>query len=180
MANVPRPADRGARRMGPPAARGGFTIIEMVMALSFLLVSLVGVGLAIHAGVRTTRELRERQIVQTRAQMYVDRLVRLNFGESSDPEPTRAQLEELFDDDTDLGTVTLMSLTRYPRRDGGWTFERKGFPVPGSWTVQVTQDLDGDGAVGGDLEEDGLLVRITVSFDGEAILTTIRGKETQT
>ena len=85
-----------------------------------------------------------------------------------------------LDDDAEAGSATLMALTQAPVTDGAWKFQLADFPVEGEWAVAVTQDLDGDGAVVGALETEGSLVRITISFNQERILSTVRGKETQT
>ena len=156
----------------------GFTLLEVTISAGFLVVAILGTGMAIQAGLSSTREMQERQLVRVRAQLHLNQVMSLNFGLRGDPQPTQAQLEELFNDDTDPGSATLMALTQAPAQDGAWTFRLGDFPVDGQWTVAVTQDLDRDGAVAGPLETGGVLVRITVSFGNEEILSTIRGKET--
>jgi hypothetical protein len=142
-------------------------------------IAFVGVGSGIFHGVRTTRDLEMRQLLKVRSQTYLNRVMSLNYGKAGDPQPTSAELDELFDDDSDLGSVTLMSLTQTPVGHDGWRFRLADFPVEGQWLVSVNHDLDGDGNVAGGFETSGELVRITVFFEGEALLWTIRGKETQ-
>ena len=96
-----------------------------------------------------------------------------------DPEPTQEELSNLFHSKDEPTFTTLMSLTHYPESDGGWEFQYRDFPVRGTWTVQVTRDLDRDGIVAGELEEGGLLLRIAVLFNDEEIFATVRGRETQ-
>ncbi len=158
----------------------GFTLLEVMVALAFFIIALLGISSGVMEGVKTTGELQREQIVKGQAQIFINRLMSLNFGQPGDPVPTASQLDELFDDDDVIGAVTLMSLSKAPAEDGGWRFELAGFPVQGQWLVTVTQDLNGDGNVQGVLEEGGQLLRITVAFDGDVILSTVRGRETQT
>lgn len=155
----------------------GFSLLELMIAVSFLATCLLGVGYAMQVGIRTTREMRERQIIQSWAQVYMDRLISLNFGKMTDPAPTKSQLDTLFSQAGGTTAVTLASLTNSPSGDG-WTFRLQDFPVEGQWAVLVTRDVDGDGSISGELEENGLAVRIAISFDGWPVLSTVRGRET--
>jgi len=180
---MPLEVFRGALRAEKPfpkSGTGGFTLLELTIALAFFVIALLGISSGIMEGVRTTGDLQRQQMVKVRAQIYLNRLMCLNFGDESDPAPTASQLYELFDEDNDLGNVTLMSLSKAPADPGGWEFELAKFPVPGKWLIKVTPDLNGDGKVEGELEEGKNLLKIVVSFDGEQMLSTIRGKETQT
>jgi hypothetical protein len=151
-----------------------------MITLAFFAVVLLGASGGIMGGLTTTQEILEWQSVRARSQIYLNRVMALNFGEPTDVAPSAPQLDELFDDDTDLGTATLVALSHAPPEDGGWMFQRDDFPVDGEWLVSVTRDINDDGLVEGDLEEGGKLVRIAVSFNGRRVLSTIRGKETQT
>ena len=166
-------ATDGIRR----ARAGGFSLLELMIAVSFLATCLLGVGYAMQIGIRTTREMRERQIVQSWAQVYMDRLISLNFGSMTDPAPTKSQLDTLFSQAGGIAAVTLASLTKSPSGEG-WTFRLQDFPVEGQWAVLVTRDLDGDGSISGDMEENARAVRIAIAFDGWPVLSTIRGRET--
>ncbi len=162
------------------AAEGGFTLLEVMISIGLLSFVFMGVSGGVLSGLQCSQETIERNVIKNRAQIYLNRVMSLNFGSSSDSEPTDAQLNELFDDDADIGTVTLASLAQAPEEDDGWVFTLNDFPVEGSWCVAVDQDLNADGSVEGTVEESGKLVRITVFFDDETILWTIRGKEIQT
>lgn len=161
------------------AARRGFTLLEVTMTAGFLVVSLLSVGLAVQTGLASTREQRERQLLKMHSQVYVDRVMALNFGQTGDPVPSAPQLDELFDDDADPGSVTLTSLARAPAADGCWKFTLRDFPLNGEWSVRVTPDLDADGQVAGSMETSGSFLRITVAFNDVPMLSTVRGKETQ-
>jgi type II secretory pathway pseudopilin PulG len=156
----------------------GISLIELVMALSFLLIVLVSVGLALHSGVQTTRELDEMNLVHAQAQTYVDRVIRQNFGAIYEADPTAEQVDQFFDPDSTPGTVTVNQLTRWPKGDGGWKFTLADFPVTGDWLVTVTADLDGDGSTtSSDLEKSNSVYSILVYFSGELVLQGCRAKE---
>jgi type II secretory pathway pseudopilin PulG len=160
-----------------PGRESGFSLIEVMVAIGFLLVSSLVVGLALQAGIRSNRELREAQVLQARAQTWADRIVRQNFGQSFDPDPDAGQVEALFDCASAPGDITIQQLTRYPSADCGWRFTLTDFPVEGEWRVVVDRDLDGDGSVAGGLEEGARVLRIQVFFNDRLVLATSRAKE---
>jgi prepilin-type N-terminal cleavage/methylation domain-containing protein len=155
----------------------GFTLLEVMVAVSFLAVSLLAAGMALQSGILASRELREHQLVQARAQSLVDAVVNLGFGDDSDPDPTVAQLSELLDGDDDFGNITLNQLSRWPPQDGGWLFRLQGIGVRGEWLLSVDRDADGDGAVAGDLEESRQIYRIRIFFNNRLFLQTHYARE---
>jgi hypothetical protein len=140
-------------------------------------VSAVAVGLALHAGMRTGREMREDQILQATAQSFLNRIVRQNFGQTFDPDPTAGQVSAIFDCRSTPGDVTIQQLTRWPTAEGGWRFTLANFPVEGEWRVAVGPDLDGDGVVSGTIEESGRVLGIRIFFRDQLVLATSRAKE---
>jgi hypothetical protein len=140
-------------------------------------VTTVAVGLALHTGVLTTRELNDSQLIQAQAQTFVDRIVRQNFGMNVDPDPTVDQIDAIFDLDMIPGNVTINQLTRWPAGDGGWRFTMAGFPVQGEWLVTVDQDIDGDHVIAGALETSQEIFAIRILFNNELVLRTCRAKE---
>lgn len=159
------------------AVDGGFTLIEVVVAISVLLICTLALGLCLQAGAVVARELREEQVILAQAQSIVDRMLAQDFGQTFDADPTSAQLEEIFDSDPYGGTITLQQLSRWPQTDGGWKFELTSFPVDGEWNVSIDTDLDGNGVVEGELETGGRVLRISVFFNERLILRTNRAKE---
>ena len=159
------------------AVEGGFTLIEVVVAISVLLICTLSLGLCLQAGAVVARELREEQVLLAQAQSIVDRIMAQDFGQTFDADPTVAQLEEIFDPDPYGGTITIQQLSRWPPVDGGWKFELGSFPVDGEWNVSIDTDLDGSGVVDGDLETGGRVFRISVFFNERLILRTNRAKE---
>ena len=157
----------------------GITLLEVTATFAFCIVALMGLGGGIFHGIRTTTFLQDGQLVKVRSQVYLNRIMSLNFGLAGDKKATGQQLNELFDDDNDVGTATLIGLSQAPKPKDGWTFKLNDFPVDGEWLVKASFDLDNDGNVAGTLEKSGNLVRISVSFNDHEMVWTIRGKETQ-
>jgi hypothetical protein len=161
-------------RRAESARHGGVTLVEVIITLAFFVVVFLGLSGGVLQGVRASEDIRSRQTVKLQAQTYLNRLMALNFGYATDGAPGSAQLEELFDDDSELGAVTLMSLTHGSSAAGGWKFARPDFPIPGDWLVVVTQDVDESGSVAGPIETSGKLLRITISFNGQRMFSTVR------
>lgn len=159
------------------APSGGFTLIEIVVGLSVLLIATLALGLSLQAGAVAARELREGQIILGQAQSLIDRLIAIPFGLSTDPDPTASQVAEAFDPDRDPGTVTLFQLSRSPPGDDGWRFSLSDFPVVGEWRVLVDRDVNGNGVEDGDLETSQRVFRISVFFNDALILQTVRARE---
>ena len=155
----------------------GFTLIELMIALFVFMIVLLGLGHAAHTSLRASNEVAVQQLAMNQAQSFTDRIYRLNFGETTDPNPTTDQLDELFDDDQDFGNVSLVQLSRYPTTEDGWKFSLSDFPTTGEWMIQVDQDLDDDGVVLGALEEDGNIFRVRIYFEDALYLSTNRAKE---
>lgn len=157
----------------------GISLLEVIITMSILVVVFMGLGGGVVTGTKATHDLMEDQLVKSRAQIFINRVMSLPFGKSSDPMPNATQLSALFNIDADMPAVSLFSLSKPPENDDGWMFTLNDFPVDGAWMVAVSPDLNGDGEVSGTLEERGLLLRISISFDGLQVLSTVRGRETQ-
>jgi hypothetical protein len=156
-------------------ARGsGFSLIELVLALGLLLVVSASVGLALHSGVRATRELNEMQLVEAQAQTFMDRMMRLNFGEMPPTAPTSGDLDSFFGEGA-IGSLSLAQLSKAP--SGGWKFAVADFPVAGEWRVDVSQDLDGDKSIAGDMETGATVLAMRIYFNDSLILQSCKSKE---
>jgi Tfp pilus assembly protein PilV len=159
-----------------PSRRSAFTLAELVVALAVLFLGVIAVAVALHSGVRSSQESQARQAILSRARAFLDRLLAQSFGEASDADPTAAQLDELFDGDEAGGDVTLCQLNRWPREDGGWRFTLADSPARGEWRARVDNDLDGDGRVGGALEESRRIWRVQVFYGGELLLESMKAQ----
>jgi len=155
----------------------GFTLVEVVLGISVLLICTLALGFSLQAGAVAARQLQEEQVILAQSQTYVDRIVAQEFGQSYDPDPTAAQIEEVFDSDSDPGSASIHQLSRWPAGDSGWKFTLGDFLVEGEWRILVDQDLNGDGTISGDLETGSRVFRICVFFNDRLILQTHRSKE---
>ncbi len=132
---------------------------------------------AITAGVQACQDsveetLRQIDVIRTGRDL-MDRLTRLELGNDPAGSVTNAQLQELLDDDDDLGTGTLSSMRLGPA-DLGTPFELAWFPHPGNWTIRVTSDLNLDGDEADETEGRADVLRVDLYFDGSPLLSTIR------
>jgi hypothetical protein len=107
---------------------------------------------------------------------FVSRLRRIPFGAASDLAASSAQLTDLFDDDDDLGSVSLSQLV-HPPLGSGHMFTMATKDISGTWSIRVTRDLNGDGDLLDERENRSDLVRITIYFENRRILDTIRAAE---
>ena len=167
----------------------GFTLLEVLFALTLLTLMLITVGMGIHSAAVVAQEIQRDLMVQTRAQAFVDSALAVSFGNITNLDPTAEQLNEMFDEDPVLGDITLHQLSRWPTADEGWRFSLAKFPVDGEWRVQVSHDLNDDGVIAGQvestldavalraLEESKQVFRIRVFFNDKLILATNRSAE---
>ena len=155
-----------------PQRERGFSLLEVVFSLTALSLSVVSVGLGVHRGMQVTREIRELETVQAQAQAFLDALLAQSFGDVTDPTPTEDQLDEIFDNDLDGGDVTLQQLTAWPPENEGWVFGLNGFPVAGTWRLQIDTDFNDDGVIAGGLEGRDDVLRVKVFFNGRLVLST--------
>jgi type II secretory pathway pseudopilin PulG len=158
--------------------KSGFTLLETILSMGFLLVAAVGVSMALNAGVRATKRQYDDQLTMATAQTYVDRIVRQNFGNAGDPEPSKDDMDKLFDKDSQTGSITVHQVAKVTKSKGKCQFRPKPqtFPLDGDWSAIVDQDLNGDGNVDGKSEMSGDIFRIRV-FKDDLILQTFRAKE---
>lgn len=153
---------------------GGFTLIEVMLSTCVLATVFVVVGNAMVSSVQRTVEMKQRNIVVTQSWKFAERLQRIPYG-AGDADATAAQYDNLFDDDGNLGDVSLRSI-RTEVGEEGMRFRLIGFEVDGDWEVQVNEDLNGDGDTSDVNEDTGGLMRIEVFFNGRSVLKTYRAQ----
>lgn len=168
---------------------GGFSLLEVLFAMTFLTLAVVSVGMGVQSAALTTREIQEQLAIQNRAQGFVDGILAAPWGGPADEDPTAGLVSEVFDDDVEIGAVTLHQLSRWPAGDDGWRFTLASFPVTGEWRVQVDNDANDDGQVGAvvaegdplkplyDAETEQRVFRIRVFFNERLVLATNRAME---
>lgn len=171
---MPRPDDRT-----PPAGTAGFSLVELSVALvaaTLLLLVLYG---TVHAAYQSRITADRKYQITRLAGDYFERLRQLPFGEPTAPAATSAQLDELFDDDENLGTVTLLQLRVAPT-DPGYSFQMAVHGRLVTWRIKVTSDLDGDHSLLGAREGRDDLVRMEIWADERLVLESMRSDEAGT
>jgi len=148
----------------------GFTLLEVLFAMTILAVVAFGLVSGVGAGHATAKRLEEETVLFSRGQELVEGMLAVEFGQSSDSAATAPELTECFDGDDDLGAMTLHKLRKF----GPAQFEPAAFPVRGRFTVIVSDDLNGDGDTDDPDEGQENLLRIEVSDEGRLLARTIR------
>ena len=174
---------------------GGFTLIEVTVALAIATVLALAVALGVQSSAAASTEARELVLVQSQANQLLGMITTQPMGTPGDPDPTTGELDEIFDLDADSGPITVQQLTRWPAGSDGWEFSTPNSTVAGTWRVKVDRDLDGDGAVHSTaplspgtppasaqevierLEYSGEVFRVRVFFDGRLVLAANRGED---
>jgi len=152
---------------------GGFSLVEVMIVTAMMATVLTTIGVGLRSGHAANREMQRRSQLTLVCGEVMDRLCRIPFGAITDAAATAAQLNELFDDDDDLGTATLCSL-RVPAGNPGFSFDLDNFPFGGSFEVRVDDDLNGDGDTNDTFEGRDDLLRIQILHDGIPILESMR------
>ncbi len=154
----------------------GFTLIDATITLLVSVLMLY----TLHSGTQTSLSARKasERIYAAHLQglEFLERVRKLPFGQASDPAPTAAQLQEFFDDDDDLGTLTLTQLKVSPMANG-FQFKMASSGIVGNWEIKVTDDLDGDGNNTGAREGRSDLLKIEVLFDNKIMFQTLRSSD---
>ncbi|MSR47626.1 MAG: hypothetical protein EXS13_11285 [Planctomycetes bacterium] len=163
-------------RTRPPRPRhrvGGFTMVEVMMVTAMMATVLTTIGIGLRAGHCSRREMERRAQLTSVVAELLDRMFRIPFGSQGDGTASAAQLDEIFDGDSDLGTASLTSL-RAPAGTTGWTFAIAEFPWGGQFEVRVDSDLNGDGDEADANEGREDLLRASIRWNGTLLLESIR------
>ena len=154
----------------------GFTLIDATITLLVSVLMLY----TLHSGTQTSLSARKASeriyAAHLQAMDYLERVRKIPFGQSSDPSPTAAQLQEFFDDDDDLGSITLTQLKVSPSANG-YQFKMASNGLKGTWEIKITDDLDGDGNNTGPREGRSDLLKIEILFDGKIMLQSLRASD---
>jgi uncharacterized membrane protein YgcG len=154
----------------------GFTLIDATITLLVSVLMLY----TLHSGTQTSLSARKASeriyAAHLQGMDFLERVRKLPFGQASDPAPQAAQLKEFFDDDDDLGTITLTQLKVSPTSQG-YQFKMASNGLKGTWEVKVTDDLDGDGNNTGPREGRSDLLKIEVRFDNKIMFQSLRSSD---
>lgn len=157
-------------------AESGFTLMEVAVVLVFATLMILTLQSSMLATVKTRQRTAVSEAVQTQAYEFLQRLSVIPFGKVDDLPATAAQLDELFDGDSDLGNVTLRQLLVAPNAPGfSFTTRRDGTQT--TWRVHVSTDLDGDGTVTGFREDRPDLAAIALFAGDRRLFHSVRAAE---
>ncbi|MHC4512207.1 MAG: type IV pilus modification PilV family protein [Planctomycetota bacterium] len=158
------------------STQSGFTMVELMGALVVCVLLLMSMQSTLFSAtkIRSSNEIQAIRCDQ--AYDYVQRLKLIPFGTSSDPAASPSQLTELFDDDQDLGTVTLRQVSTAPGSPGH-TFTTMMDDVTTTWRVRITSDLDRDGAINSFREGRTDLLLVEVYAENQLMFRTMRAAD---
>lgn len=151
----------------------GFSMLEVLLVASMMMTVLTTVGVGLRSGHASKREMERRAQLTLVAGELLDRLFRIGYGNADDAGASGAQLTELFDGDSELGTATLTSL-RVAAGSEGHSFALDAFPWGGLFEVRVDADLNGDGDEDDEREGRPDLLRINILWNGGVVLESLR------
>lgn len=158
------------------APQAGFTLMEVAVVLVFATLMVLTLQSSMLATVKTKQRTASSDAVQTQAYEFLQRLSAIPFGTATDGPATAAQLDELFDADTDLGNVTLRQLLVAPTAPGfAFTTRRDG--VATTWRVHVSTDLDGDGTLSGFREDRPDIAAIAIFAGDRRLFHSVRAAD---
>jgi len=175
------------RRKGPE----GFSLIEVILTFSILVVATTALGLVEFSNARRTQELKERDIAFGRSQAIMERILRVPFGAPGATPATGEQLDLLFGTDGDVRQITLTQLQQRDTDGDGVVdtdpirFVLEGVEDKGEWEIFIDSDLDGNGKI--ETEIDGIatregrsdLLRLEIRRNGHTVLKTLRARTPQ-
>lgn len=157
-------------------AQTGFTMVELMGSLTVMILLVMALQSTLFSTVkiRSSNEVQARRFDQ--AYEYMQRLKQIPFGTPADPPATPAQLTELFDDDQDVGNVTLRQVSTAPGSPGH-SFTTQLDDVTTRWRVHVNSDLDRDGSATGFREGRPDLLLIEVYAEERLMFRTVRAAD---
>lgn len=154
-------------------ADAGFSLVELMGALSVIVIMVMSLQGTMFSSIKLRASNSDLETRQTQAYDYIQRLVKVPFGSATDPAPTPAQLTELFDDDQDLGTISLKQIET-PASSAGHTFTTSLDGVTTDWRIVVNNDFNSDRLTTGFREGRADLLQVEVFANDVMMLRTMR------
>lgn len=152
----------------------GFSLVEASITLVFVVLLVIAVQTALMFSIKTRQSAESDAFRQELAWVYLQRLRALPFG--PDGTPTSGELTELFDEDSDLGTITFQEVS-VPAGSAGRTFTANSGSDLVRWRVVVSNDLDQDGTTSGNREGRSDLYLIEIWADDVLMFRTMRSAD---
>lgn len=157
-------------------AERGFTLVELCASALLSALLLLTLQSTLQSSIRTRTQARTLEVRHAQADEYLQRLTTIPFGTGAEDAPTPAQLTEFFDDDGELGGLTLRQL-QTPAGSAGHGFTTESDGVTTLWRVSINDDLDGDGAATGAREGRPDLLRIEIFAEDRLMFRTMRAAD---
>ena len=159
---------------GSHGTERGFSLIEVTTGVALMTVMVYGLHATLLSATNGRTSVKRTDRAAAIAQDYAERLQALPFG-TLNGGASAAALEELFDDDDNLGNGTLRQL-RVPGNDVGHWFVATVDGLTGRWRVRVSGDLNNDGDENDTAWREGRndLLAIQIWFDDRLVVRTMR------
>jgi prepilin-type N-terminal cleavage/methylation domain-containing protein len=150
----------------------GFTLVEVMVTITVFAILALGMGAILSRGYTSARALDEQASVTATANTLLGRVNTIQFGTTRDAAPTSAQINEFFDSDADLGTITFQQLRMAQGANGYISFTIAG--LSGDARLIISNDLNGDGDAVDTREGRTDIYRVEVRYNNNMILKTYR------
>lgn len=154
----------------------GFSLLELCASAALAALLLLTLQSTLQSSIHTRMQSRVLEIRHSQADDYLQRMLVIPFGTGSEPAPTPAELTEFFDDDAELGPITLRQI-QTPAGEPGHSFTTAREGITTLWRIAVTDDLDGDGTSIGMREGRPDLLGIEIYADNRLMLRTVRAAD---
>jgi type II secretory pathway pseudopilin PulG len=154
-------------------AERGFSLVELMGALAVIVIMVMSMQGTMFSSIKIRASNSSVETRQAQAYDYIQRLVKISFGSPTDPAPTPAQLTELFDDDQDLGTVSLKQI-QTPATSAGHSFTTSLADLTTAWRIVVNNDFNADQLTDGFREGRPDLLQIEVYANDVLMMRTMR------
>ena len=151
----------------------GFSLVELMGALTIVVLMVLALQGSLFSSVQLRKVNGALAQRHNQAYDFMQRLTVLPFGSASDNTVLASQLSELFDDDQDLGSITLKQVET-PVGSPGHTFETVLDGVRTRWRAAVHNDLDSDGLATGPREGRADLLVVELFAEDRLMFRTIR------
>jgi len=154
----------------------GFTLVETVITMVVAVMMLYGLHATLNTSIKGRKSAQELSVAHVHAMDFLARLRQITFGQATDPAPSSTMLDNLFDDDQNLGTITLHQLVVAPPAPG-YTFTMHQGGTVGTWRVKVSRDLNHNGVIDGLREGRDDLLGIEIYFNGRLMAASMRAAD---